>query len=320
MEEALDTIRQINWFLDPIKDGVMFFLATPGGRRWLLLLLLLYVALASWRGIAREALAHKAAERNLYARPPLLSQLLIVGAVMFRTLAGLVTQLPMILSVVLVLMLFTGLSAGLTTVDEYFSNRERIRELSQALRHLDQEFKVAEIEVVDFKENTTFLEFRIYDYAGTGAAADTLAIDLVGNEIFIDAVVLNFDYALIETGQKINLTLPYRVYSNLVPPQDGKPLQLSGSDTLGIPLMFNREQSQIYGMDRATFQEHVAHVATLARDPEAARAEGVRSIQGNAVRQVMFKGQRWSLWSLQTGGIALRREQTVWSAEPIPGL
>ena len=205
-------------------------------------------------------------------------------------------------------MIFTvGISNGIETMDQFVQNQEKIRELKSLLKQLDQRYKVAEIEVenYDLVTDKTTLSLKFYDYASQGFSNDIQQISIEGNDIYFDAIVLNFEYSEIASGQTTNIVLPYRLFSNKVPQEKGISLNLK--DKNGIPLVFKRQDKDIYGMEAEKYTEHVQEIMSYITDEKKARKAGIRSVYGNAVHKRVRKDEKLTIWVEQTGGLVIKK-------------
>jgi hypothetical protein len=191
-------------------------------------------------------------------------------------------------------------------MSEFVQNQQRIRELQSLLKQLDQRYKVAEIEVTDYNTMTNESELMIkyYDYANQGFSNVNQSFSIKGSDIYFDAIVLNFEFSEIATGNTKNLVLPYRVFSERVPQEQGIALNLA--DENGVPLIFKRNEIDIYGMEQTKYTERVKEIMSYITDKDKARKAGIRSVYGNAVHKIVHKGDVLTIWVEQTGGMVIK--------------
>jgi hypothetical protein len=220
-----------------------------------------------------------------------------------------ISNLPVFLAVFVFFVMVVGISKGIDSMGEFVQNQQKIRELQSLLKQLDQRYKVAEIEVVEFNsyKNESELLIKFYDYANQGYSNINQSITIKGRDIYFDAIVLNFEYSEIATGNTKNLVLPYRVFSEEVPQEQGIPLNLT--DRNGIPLIFTRNEINIYGMEQTKYTENVKEIMSYITNKEKARLAGIRSVYGNAVHKNIQKGEVFSIWVEQTGGLVIKENK-----------
>lgn len=308
MHETLEFLNKMNWFLKPFSELILFFFTTKAGIISLLLLLILFLLFILYNEIKVRRLAYMAiGSYGGRGRVPLLEKIYIVGKVLSGTIIKIITNVPIVLTVVIFLIFVVGISHGIETMDQFIKNQEKIRELKSLLKQLDQRYRVVEIEVKDYDLHTdkTSLSLKFYDYARQGFSNDVQNISIEGNDIYFDAVVLNFEYSEISTGQARNIVLPYRLFSNKVPQENGISLNLK--DKNGIPLIFKRQDKDIYGMDVEKYTERVQEIMSYITDEEKARLAGIRSVYGNAVHKRVRKGEKLTIWIEQTGGLVIKK-------------
>jgi hypothetical protein len=192
-------------------------------------------------------------------------------------------------------------------MSEYVENQEKIKELRSVLKQLDQRYKVAEIEVIHYSYLSveSHLKIRFFDYAKQGFVNQDQELKIKGNDIYFDAVVLNFDYSEIASGNKINLVIPYRIFSEDVPQEDG--IRLSLTDENGVPLIYKRDEDDIYGMPHDKYNQRIKEIMEYITDKDKAKLAGIRSVYGNAVHKKVRKGDVFTIWVEQTGGLVIKK-------------
>jgi len=306
MNETLEFLEKLNWFLEPIANLVLFLFTTSAGFILLLLILILTTLFSIYNALKQRKLAYMAA-KSYSSRIPFFEKLYIVGNVISKITLRIISNLPIFLMVFVFLFLVVGLSRGITGMNEYVENQQKIKELKSILKQLDQRYKVAEIEVVNYSyiNDESQLKIRFFDYAKQGFINDDQELTIKGNDIYFDAVVLNFDYSEIATGNKINLVLPYRIFSEDVPQEEG--IRLSLADENGIPLIYKRNEDEVYGMAHDRYNKRVEEIMEYITDKDKAREAGIRSVYGNAVHKKVRKGETISIWVEQTGGLVIKK-------------
>ena len=238
---------------------------------------------------------------------PILEKLYFLGKVSSNTFFKIISNVPTLLFVVIFLLFIVGFSSGIQTMGDFVKNQERIRELKSIVKQLDKRYKVAEIEVTNYNLVTdkTDLKIKFYDYAKSGYSNKNQNISIEGSDIYFDAVVLNFEYSEISTGTAKNIVLPYRIFSEKVPQGEGISLNLK--DENGIPFIFKRDTSDIYGMEAEKYTKHVQEIMSYITDEKKAKLAGIRSVYGNAVHKKVRKGEKITIWVEQTGGLVIKK-------------
>ncbi len=307
MTETLEFLNRLNWFLDPFSNVIIFFFTTTVGISSLLIFLLLYIALAFYDELVPRKLAYKSIGSYGVNRVPFLEKLYIFIKVIANTFFRVISNVPNLLFVSIFLILIVSLSSGISTIDEFVKNQQRIKELKSIVKQLDKRYKVAEIKVndYDFQNDKTNLEIKFYDYAKQGFSNKKQTISIEGNDIYFDAIVLNFEYSEISTGKAKNIVLPYKVFSNKVSQNDG--IELNLKDENGIPLIFKRNENEIYGMEVEKFEKRTKEIMTYITDNKKAKLAGIRSVYGNAVHKRLRKGETIIIWVEQTGGLVIKK-------------
>lgn len=309
MNDALELLKNINWFLEPVKDFILFLFTTKTGF-WLLLLgFAAYLIIPAADSVKSRRLAYKAAAGFGTGRMPLLEKMYIVSKSFTRSFSKIISNIPVLIISFLVLLFIVAISSGITAVDEYVQNRKKIAELQTVLKQLDKRYKVAEMEILDYDyySDSTKLELHFYDEALGKLSDKNQEIEIAGNDIYFDAMILNFEYSHIADLEKRNLVLPYRLFSNKVPQSEGHVLNLT--DSAGIPLIYKREKDNVFGLSPDAYNAHLQEFVKFMKDEQAAREAGIRSSYGNAVHRRVRKGQTLTVWVEQTGGLVIKQKQ-----------
>ena len=309
MQELYELIQQLDWFLTPVTNAAVFLFTTARGLVLLGIILFLYF-IASYAGKLRQRRLQHMAARSSYERgrvPGAEKITLFVGHTS-QVLFHIITKLPVVLGALLIVLFISTATNAITNMHEYVENRKEIKALQTTLQHLDQDYKVAEIEIteVDYSQLPdvyTSLSIQYYDYAGLGLREDKQTLTVKGRDIYIDAMVLNFGYSEIAAGGVQNIAVPYRIFSNQVAQTQAQTLEVM--DEEGVPFIFHRKEAAIYGITPETYNEKLAEIATFFKDKEKARKAGVRSVYGNAVHRLVRAGQKFELRMEQTGGLTL---------------
>ncbi len=306
MGETLEFLNKLNWVLKPISSLVIFLFTTETGLIVLALSFLSIIGISVYNVLKERQLAYSAAKLNDTGKVPVFEKGYLIGRVVGKMILRILTNLPVFLAVFVFLLMVVGFSKGIDSMSEFVQNQQRIRELQSLLKQLDQRYKVAEIEVTDYNmmTNESELIIKFYDYANQGFSNINQSFTVKGSDIYFDAIVLNFEFSEIATGKTKNLVLPYRVFSERVPQEQGIALNLA--DENGVPLIFKRNEIDIYGMEQTKYTERVKEIMSYITDKDKARKAGIRSVYGNAVHKIVHKGDVLTIWVEQTGGMVIK--------------
>jgi hypothetical protein len=306
MNETLELLKMLNWVLKPITEIVIFLFTTKIGFIILLLLLIGIVALSIYNQLKLRQLAYAAAKPSGSSDVPIPEKIYIGLRVIAKVFVRIISNLPVLLSVFIFLLVVVGVSKGIDGINTYFENQQKIKELTSVLKQLDQRYKVAEINVDDYDQvkNETKISISFFDYAKQGFVNEKQRILLKGNDIYFDAIVLNFEYSEITSGTTKNIVLPYRVFSDLIPQEIGVPLAIK--DENGVPLIFKRDSTEIYGMTGEKYNQRLKEIMEYITNPEKARLAGIRSVYGNAVHKKVKANDVLTIWVEQTGGLVIK--------------
>jgi hypothetical protein len=306
MNETLEFLNRLNWVLKPIAKIVVFLFTTQTGLIVLLLGLVGVFVLSAYNQLKVRQLAYMAARHSGVGGMPATDRIYIVFRTIAKMFLRIFTNLPVFLAVFVFLLVVTGMSKGIDGMNTYFQNQQRIKELTSILKQLDQRYKVAEMRVdaYDLLKNETTFSLSFYDYARQGFVNEKQQIVLKGNDIYFDAIVLNFEYSEITSGANKNIVLPYRVFSEVIPQDKGIPLAIK--DENGIPLIFKRDSAHVYGMSGEKYNQRLKEIMEYITSPEKARLAGIRSIYGNAVHKRVKTGDVLTIWVEQTGGLVIK--------------
>ena len=308
MNQAHELLQQINWFLEPVSNLILFLFTTKVGYLILLIILSLYLIFTIGNAIKVRRLIHSGGSSNV--RIPFTDTLYIIGSEIIKIFSKIVSNIPILLGIIIFLTAIVGMSASFKTIDTYFANQQRIKELQAVIKHLDKRYEVAKLKILNIDEvnNLTTLKVHFYDNEKDSYIPQTQEITIKGQQIYFLSYVLNFDYSEIETGKKRNIVIPYKIFSEVIPSDDG--IVLNVKDSLGIPYIFHRDEEEIFGLTHETYNERLKEIGTFMTDKKKARDAGVRSFWGNFVHydKQLRKGQVIYIWVEQTGGLVIKDE------------
>ena len=171
-----------------------------------------------------------------------------------------------------------------------------------AIMRLGRERRLARIEVLEpepFTEGeapSTSLRFIELDDDGRELGRREYSVP--GNMIYIDAWTARFPSENIAKGDPMRdrtLVLLRRIYSDLMPPRNGLPIDTPG----GIPTGYA-------GSEQASYEQAIwNNFWEVATDPGEAERLGLRVAQGEAVYKPMLPGEAFELRVEASGGMTL---------------
>ncbi len=304
----LEILKGINWFLEPVKDIIIFLFTTKLGFVILLVFFLAYLFISAYEAVKTRKLAYKAASGFGGSRMSFFEKMYLIIGSLGRSISKFFSNLPVLIISLVLLLIIVTVSSGITAIDDYVQNRKKIAELQTVLKQLNQRYKVAEMEILDYdyKKDITKLKLRFYDNELGNFSKQSQNIEILGNDIYFDAMILNFEFSDISNYENRNLVLPYRLFSNKVPQSEGILLKLN--DENGIPLVYKRKDNNIFGLSPESYNANLKEFTLYMKDEEAARKAGVRSSYGNAVHRRVKKGQKLIVWVEQTGGLVIKEK------------
>jgi hypothetical protein len=299
--KSVEIIRNFNKILKPISDLIIFLFTTKLGIFILILIFLLYLYLSVYNRIKGRKLLYEAASGE--EKLPWQDLWIFIGADTIR--------FGNIFVIAAVLLGIVGLSNTFSSVTNFVDNQKRIKELSITVKNLNQRYKVAKVEVLNYnlRKDSTTLKVSFYDYAKNGLAPKNQIIKLHGHNIYFVTYVMNFKYSLIENGSQINIAIPYLIFSEKMDEQHG--IKLHFADSTGIPFIFHRNKEELYGIKQKEYNERMKEIVKYMYDEKAAREAGIKSRYDSSPHYVkaLQKGQVFYIWVEQTGGLVIKQEE-----------
>ena len=179
-----------------------------------------------------------------------------------------------------------------------------IAELGKKLDRIWAESLVADIRILSVTvdaqagHKVTDVDFVQYE-PGTERPSFRRRMRLMGDEVYIDALVVKFDRALVEAGDGLrgrSLLLLRRAFGNRQQPDQGVPLH--ARDIRLVPEVARVDR------DPGDFERRLwLQFWHYANDPGAAAAAGVRVAQGEAPHVKAVPGQVYKLTLSASGGL-----------------
>ena len=287
-----------------ISKALLWLFATRAGLVCLGAAVLLLIIIRYAKALKERSLLLSAAGKKMgfgRACSALAEETVSIGA-----LAA--TNVPTLITMAAVLGVALAMSSSVAKLDEFLSLQRKIKEYSLVLKNLDRRYKVARMECLGQEEGKTKLLVRYYDQDGAVPTDGEELLEISGSDIFVDALVINFAYSGIESGDRINLAMPYRLFSEKVAQAEGIGLKIA--ERGATPFVYRRNAEEVYGIDKQTYDQRLGELMATALDAESARKAGiVRSVYGSAVHRVMKKGDAFIVWAEQSGGLTVKEER-----------
>jgi len=298
MSESLGAMKG---FVYAFADAASFLFGSVQGLCLVGAALVLAAGLRVASALSERRLLAKAAGESLGRRAAFGVGARELGRIALRVVAA----LPALALLAAATVALVGAAGASRRLDAYLEGRERLAELQATVRNLERRYRAVDVEVLDASGGRISAELSFYDNRSPGAPARKQTISLRGSELFVDAIVCNFEYSEIAAGRRVNLAIPYRAFTDEVPQAEG--VELGLLDEVGVPLMYRRPPDGVYGIEPDTYDERLAELASILRSEEAARGAGiVRSLYGNAVHRLVRGGDSFTIWVEQTGGLSVK--------------
>lgn len=298
MQEELAFVMQT---LSTVSEWLLFLFGTRTG--WLILgaCLLLYMLVKIVRSLVQAAQLSMAAGQGFNG----LNVLFTLFDTVSSLFARLLVHLPALALVALVGISVISINETIQRLEQSTAARERIQELQTVLKNLQRSVKVADIRILSTQGDITKMQIDFYDPAQSSVPREQRELSIPGTDIYFDTIVLNFDYSEIAAGRRVNIAIPYRIFSNKVAQLDGIPL--NAVDGEGIPYIFNRAEDDVYGISPDAYRERLQELLDLIKTEESARSAGiVRSVYGSAVHKRVSPGDRLEVRIEQSGGLTVK--------------
>ncbi|MBQ3687892.1 MAG: hypothetical protein II932_08670 [Treponema sp.] len=204
-----------------------------------------------------------------------------------------------------------SLFLSVNRVTRIADNLKRIKELGIMVRNLSRSEDVARITMLDRLVGVTpgdmEKRYRVEILSEDGEVVSSQEVTLRGNRIAIDSITVNFEYSEIESGRRQNIAYPYRVYSELMKPEDAVPLTCMFNDE-ELPVIYCLEADSIYGMTEDVFFQRLRELFAILKDEELSREMGIRSTNGTVNHFVMNPGDVYNISVEATGGLTVHKK------------
>jgi len=219
------------------------------------------------------------------------------------------------------LLVFFGAMGGVIGVAIFSAHRAEVRRLEAELKREKElrvlyegyltnvlgERKAAEVVVLEQAQRPEgpWTKLRFLEYAADEKPLTPKTFEVVGNEIYFDALVLQFQPEAVEKGEAKSLLVFRRLFSDRMKPEEGLSLCLFDGpppDILSRPEVPVKVQSAVWDEFRR-----------CAYDKPYAEKRKVRALYGQAVYKPLRKGILYTLRIQNNGGLLIEES-------PVPAI
>jgi len=302
MEKQL-LLEKLLSILNPISDVILFLFTTKIGILITVLSIIIFVNLY---------LSNKIKERKLLLNNNTISFKDYMSLVLNELLilfGKFVTNFGNILISLIILLTIVGLTTSLSTVNEYFQNIQKIKELKQALKNLNVRYKIATITVINYNPHSNISKLHIDYYNYDKNIVNKQDITILGSDIYFLTYVINFEYSIIENNTAKNIAIPYKIFSECVPQSKGIILNVNNKNN--IPYIYERTNESLYGITEEDYNEQLNYILTIVNNENESKESGIRSYYASSPHYVksIQSGTKYSIYIEQTGGLTIKEEE-----------
>ncbi len=228
---------------------------------------------------------------------------------------SLLRHVPLLVLVLLTAIGLNSLFLSVNQVKRVADNLKRVKELGIMVRNLSRSEDLARITLLRQNRsspNPSDVEkvYRVEILSEGGDCVSEQEVTLQGNRIAIDSIMVNFEYSEIESGKRQNIAYPYRVYSELMRPDDAVALNCMFNGE-GLPVIYCLEDDAIYGMEKDVFFKRLKELFEILKDDEQSRELGIRSANGTVNHFVMEQGDVYFIRVEATGGLTVHKKPSL---------
>ena len=249
-----------------------------------------------WHGIAKERKINgKSKEQVSTGR--------LFWNYMAEGLAFILRSAPKILIAALVFFVIEEVGTKLYSVNRYFENEKRIKELKTVIKNMERQQNLGKIQVISRTDNS--VTYKVTVFTGYKEEAVTEEITLPGKEFYFDCIIINFDYSQISSGTTDNIAYPYRFWSEQLSPEKAYYLTSTFTDsTEQVPIPYLL-QDDVYGIAPETYLSRIKELFSIIRDEEQSKQFGVRSTNGAVIHIMPKDNETYTIKVENTGGLSL---------------
>ncbi|MCR5763545.1 MAG: hypothetical protein K6G00_09215 [Treponema sp.] len=222
-------------------------------------------------------------------------------------LAFILRSAPKIIVTGLVFFAVFQVGNKLYSVNRYFENEKRIKELKAVIKNMERQQNLGKIQVLSRTEES--VTYKVTVYTGYKEEAVTEEITLPGREFYFDCIVINFDYSQISSGTADNIAYPYRFWSERLPPEKAHYLTATFTDsTEQVPIPYLLKED-VYGIEPGTYLSRIKELFSIINDEKQSRQFGIRSTNGAVIHITPKDDETYTIKVENTGGLSLHKEE-----------
>lgn len=169
--------------------------------------------------------------------------------------------------------------------------------LIKAIKNLSISRVICEIKVIEIDKLNEKIKIKIFYYDLNKDKIDFSEFELNGKEIFVDFIVVDFEFKFIEDGIKNNLAILNKLYTNKISPKEG--IDLKNYFYYG---------NNIIGIQKDEYLKIIKYIDKIIEDKEFAKKEGVKTSFGSSLSFIpKSEGDIFRIYVNNTGGIILEK-------------
>ncbi len=182
-------------------------------------------------------------------------------------------------------------------IGSYVEEIKEINKLKTYIKNLSTERKITDFKILSTDNN--YITVQITNYSVDGLEASKNIYQIEGTEIYLDFLVLNFEYKIIESNQSNNIAIINKLYSDYVPYDNG--IDLFEKEILQF------KKSDPVGLTNKDFSSFNNYIEQIILDKNFAKKEGVRSYHGSSLHVNASTGDEYRVYIQNTGGLTLKK-------------
>ncbi len=205
--------------------------------------------------------------------------------------------------VVLIGLLIGGAYIGYTI----YKGRMEIKKLKKIIANLKEEKELLRVLVEDTVMNHYDIKVTFIDMDGKPSGGFK-RYTLPGDKIYVEAIILQFTYPLVERGKR-SIAFPVKIYSSSMEPDKGLPIV--PLDERGMPLCY--KESDSLNIKLKEYAPIFKKLWFFANNPDKIPERwGIKRIYGQAVFTKMKKGKYYRVIVKSSGDMAVEPADVWW--------
>lgn len=208
--------------------------------------------------------------------------------------------------IILLTIIFSGslsLYFSIKKINNIYNEYIKLKELKIVLKNLSEEKRLAKIKILNNVNGNISFDLSLYSQDGQKIYNNTFIIS--GKEIYFDFITINFDYKFVESGDKFTLSIPYKIFSDMIPYTNGYNLLIK--DNKNIPYFLDFVEKQPYSITIENYRKIIKYLLKIISDKNFALKEGIRSYHGSSIHFIPEIGSTYIIRSEATGGIIVEK-------------